>query len=406
MPPYRNSRVTLVMDKKFLLSMLADHQLWLDSNRRKKQKACFANKNLSGMDLSNTNLRHADFSACDLSNCNLTGSDLHAAKLSGANLSGALLKHTNLSDANCKQASFRGAKFEKATLFHANMRGAYFSDAVFVDTALREISFEYANLEGVDLQGMDLRASDFKRAKLFRANLNNTNLHDSNFSSSDLRSTSLKNAFMVEANLANADLSKTQLQCANLHGANLTQASLERANMEASDLSACDVRGAILKDANLEGANVFAIKFDRLANYSGIRVSTCYGSAQFRRFAQDEDFIQEFKRKHPNLYLLWYVLTDCGRSLYRVLFMSFLVTMTFSLIYFKLGAEHFNIAYLDWNLFTLFYFSVITFTTLGFGDIAPASNLASALVMLEVIFGYMALGVLIAILADRIARRS
>jgi len=59
-----------------------------------------------------------------------------------------------------------------------------------------------------------------------------------------------------------------------------------------------------------------------------------------------------------------------------------------------------------WLAVTPFYYSVVTFTTLGFGDITPTSSWAQAVVMLEVILGYFTLGLLISILADKVARRA
>ena len=49
--------------------------------------------------------------------------------------------------------------------------------------------------------------------------------------------------------------------------------------------------------------------------------------------------------------------------------------------------------------FAPFYFSVVTFTTLGFGDCAPANIPAQLVVMTEVIFGYVMLGVLLALIS-------
>ena len=61
---------------------------------------------------------------------------------------------------------------------------------------------------------------------------------------------------------------------------------------------------------------------------------------------------------------------------------------------------------LGWGPFTMFYYSLVTFTTLGFGDITPRTPIAAAVVMLEVVVGYMMLGILISILATKVARRS
>jgi hypothetical protein len=53
-----------------------------------------------------------------------------------------------------------------------------------------------------------------------------------------------------------------------------------------------------------------------------------------------------------------------------------------------------------------FYFSIVTFTTLGFGDVVADNTSARILVTLEVILGYIMLGGLISIFANKLASRS
>ena len=53
-----------------------------------------------------------------------------------------------------------------------------------------------------------------------------------------------------------------------------------------------------------------------------------------------------------------------------------------------------------------FYFSIVTFTTLGFGDVVADNTSARIFVTLEVIFGYIMLGGLISIFANKLASRS
>ncbi len=52
------------------------------------------------------------------------------------------------------------------------------------------------------------------------------------------------------------------------------------------------------------------------------------------------------------------------------------------------------------------YYSVVTFTTLGFGDVIPTTQVAAYWVMAEVILGYIMLGGLISIFANKVARQS
>ena len=56
--------------------------------------------------------------------------------------------------------------------------------------------------------------------------------------------------------------------------------------------------------------------------------------------------------------------------------------------------------------FTPFYFSIVTYTTLGFGDVKPKTLAGELVVSSEVILGYTTLGLLLSVLAQNIARRS
>jgi hypothetical protein len=56
--------------------------------------------------------------------------------------------------------------------------------------------------------------------------------------------------------------------------------------------------------------------------------------------------------------------------------------------------------------FTAFYYSIVTYTTLGFGDVTPASFDGELWVGAEVLSGYLMLGLLVSILANKVARRA
>ncbi len=46
---------------------------------------------------------------------------------------------------------------------------------------------------------------------------------------------------------------------------------------------------------------------------------------------------------------------------------------------------------------TPFYYSIVTYTTLGFGDITPQHWIGEIIVVVEVVLGYTTLGLLLAI---------
>ena len=89
---------------------------------------------------------------------------------------------------------------------------------------------------------------------------------------------------------------------------------------------------------------------------------------------------------------IWCILADCGRAFSPWAGWSGGMAILFALIYFWMGPTQIKVDHLPFSLKTMIYYSVVTFTTLGFGDIKPATELAAMVVMVEVILGYVMLG--------------
>ena len=137
----------------------------------------------------------------------------------------------------------------------------------------------------------------------------------------------------------------------------------------------------------------------------------------FKRYVADQQFIRAFNQANPILASLWRWSSDYGRSLTLWAFWSLFFAFLFTLAYMPLPAwmptwlqnwtPHFHQttgAYSGepltfWNCF---YFSVVTFTTLGFGDVVADNATARLFVTLEVIFGYLMLGGLISIFSNKL----
>lgn len=123
------------------------------------------------------------------------------------------------------------------------------------------------------------------------------------------------------------------------------------------------------------------------------------------RKARDSWYLDYYKMEHPIIYFIWKHTSNCGRSLLRWASISFMFIFLFALLYSMVGQGGF-IHKNEMNFFSYLYFSVVTITTLGFGDIAPSTLIAQILVVGEVIFGYVLLGGLISIFSNKLARRS
>ena len=87
-----------------------------------------------------------------------------------------------------------------------------------------------------------------------------------------------------------------------------------------------------------------------------------------------------------------------------------LIAVVFAFIYHTFGCDSItfsvDMAGKQPDLRAYLYYSVVTFTTLGFGDIIPKTNWARLAVGAEVVLGYVMLGGLISIFANKLARRS
>jgi uncharacterized protein YjbI with pentapeptide repeats len=285
-----------------------------------------------------------------------------------------------------------------------------------------------ADLTEIDLSEADLSDANLHAATLIRANLGGANLRKCVLIGADLHTADLSEADLTDAHLRAATLTSARLTGAKLHGAGLKLAHLHEAHLIGSDLTEADlttallsgaslveanITGAKLNGADLKGACVRNIIYDRQAMkncYYGIRVDDCYGNAVFKRDAQDQDYIdtQEMRCTTPGrklLFAMWGFFTDYGRSLPRVASFALLMVVLFGVI-FKMHPGLIDFGRHQMTAFTPFYFSFVTYTTLGFGDVTAMGLAGEILVAVEVVLGYLILGLLLAILANTVARRS
>lgn len=297
----------------------------------------------------------------DLRGASLCGTDLTRADLSGADLTGANLTGTVLVEAN-----LHGAILDDARLLHADLSRCDLSGGRARGAVLGGATLDEAVLFGVDLTG----------ASLSQASLRNC----------DVRTAHLEGVRLVSADLAGCDLSR-----ATFDGADLTDALL---------------RDATLRDADLNGSTLRGVRDAATADWIGAAFATAdfTGAYLARREAVDQNYLHEFRgqsRAHEFLYRAWWVTSDCGRSPLRWGLWTFAFALVFAGLYqlvdIDYGASE--------TALSSFYFSIVTLTTLGYGDVLPASQAAQTVVILQVVIGYVMLGGLLSIFATKMGRR-
>ncbi len=307
-------------------------------------------------------LRGAQLAGADLREVNLAGKDLTGADLTGADLRGANLRGTRLAG-----ALLRGARLSGAELAGAVLRGADLSTAV--------------------ASGAGFGRADLRDAVLFEARM--------------------PHASFVEADLRGADLRAAHLRRTRLRGADLREASFGRADLRGADLRECRVEGACFREADLRASRVQRIQGFERATFIEADVRDVHfgGAYALRRHIMDEDFLYEMRQRGPlyrALYWLWWVSSDCGRSASRWAAWTALITVVYGFLFRMVEVDYGD--YETW--LSPFYFSLVTLTTLGYGDVVPASLGAQVVAMSEVVLGYLMLGGLISIFATKMARRA
>jgi uncharacterized protein YjbI with pentapeptide repeats len=340
-------------------------------------------------------------------------------------LEGAELKHAHL-----EEADLVGAHLENADLRKANLKNAGLDEAHLENADLRFAHLEDATLLEAHLEHADLRRARIENAYLEDAHLENTKLRAAHLENADLEGACLENANLRRAHLENTALKRGHLENANLTGANLKNANFRGGHLENAKLIMANLEGASFIGANLNGTDfsgvivdgktlIWRCKVDRKTNFEGVGLGSARIDPATRQLLEYnirrmnwEKWYSTENKSLPELcnLVIWLVkrlvrffwaMSDYGMSTGRIIvcFLGFaFVFATAYRLWPNLVAFNGKADIQDFqNFLHAFYFSVVTMTTLGFGDIAanPESWRGQVLLMVQVILGYVLLGALV-----------
>ncbi|MSU43256.1 MAG: hypothetical protein EXS22_04335 [Pedosphaera sp.] len=273
------------------------------------------------MEDSYKNARGLNFLNRDFSNLELTGMDFTGCEMSRSIFAGAICQN---------------AIFDKATLFQAKLDDGEFLGASFIEANLDECSGKNAGLG----------QTKFNRATLRRA--------------------SLPGATFGNAVLAHADVSLAKLQKARF-----LEADLSHLHASQADMTGCDMRECNLDHATFNKTTMVAVQMRGVRNYAtahwigaDIRDVDFAGAYLVRRHIVDENYLEEFQKQstyHFYLYKIWWLSSDCGRSLFRWAMLQAGVVAIFGCIFWHMDGEPAGIK------------TDVALKDAGFG-LAPATN--------------------------------
>ncbi|MEW6753520.1 MAG: ion channel [Candidatus Latescibacterota bacterium] len=262
----------------------------------------------------------------------------------------------------------------------------------------------HANLEGLRLSGA--RTADLRHAVLFRA---------------CLRGASLWNANLCGADLMKADLSGANLNEARLLGANILGAVIDGAKLERTQWGDRAVQEGAAEQAAARGdaAAAHAAYVEAEEVYRGLRLA--HGGA-----GRHEDAGVFFRREMTmrrklmprwSLGRMWSKLVDLcsgyGEAPERVVVSSLGVVLGCAAAYLLIGVRApegplvFQSEAGVWANLAQFlncvYFSFVTFTTVGFGDIVP-TQAARPVAAAEAFLGAFMISLFVAVFARKMTR--
>ena len=260
----------------------------------------------------------------------------------------------------------------------------------------------------------------------------------------DLREINLVNQTRNQGfQLTNSDLYRTNFEHAHLYkldlsGSSLMKANFSRANLHYVNLENCNLLGVILKGAKIEhvnwGEQVNQEKQAKLAKSRANQIDLYQQAEEIYRnlrqtaehqglFESAGHFFQKemvmrrrqlpkysFKRQFSRLVDLF---CGYGERPLRVILFSLAIIFVFATLYFFSGLSFsgdslaFDPEASLWAnvkiFFSALYFSVVTFTTLGYGDLAPI-GVARALAAFEAFIGSFTLALFVVVFVKKMTR--
>ena len=337
---------------------------------------CFANA-----DLRNAIIGDAVFIDCDFTKSNLRGCSLSEAVFSGCTFYNSVVAGIETSDNSITTFAngyYLACSFEMMYFIDANLANSVFTKSSFKDC--------------------EMHAANFTRCNLGWCRFEECKMTEINFSGSICNEISFNDSHPIRADFSDSNLHSAYFNNVNLRDSNLKRAMLSEVNFNQSTLTGVSFSLAPYKK-RLSNFYEWLRGKNSPAYYKGCQLNSAQCSEHIKRQISDAGYAEEFACEHPLAAILWMIASDCGRSLKLWALWSILVVLLFSIAYSSMDSLLFH---KELSLTEALYFSVVTFTTLGFGDITPKSELGMLLVIAQVVLGYIMLGKTLAIIAARI----
>ncbi|WP_160134709.1 pentapeptide repeat-containing protein [Halococcus salsus] len=339
----------------------------------------------------NSNMRDSKFINIDFSGCNLAMAELHNSKLNHSNFSGARLSSTKLLNSklimtDLSNANAPDCQFQKSHLGSSNLSNSNFRNTNFSDCYLANCSFRSTTLRNVD----------FTDAQISNAVLCKSNLEDAILKRTDIRS-----ANFSHSRLFNAYFSAVRMNSATEFGGSTPYSDID--SLEEWDSTPTEA--AIWTYRRLQSLHEEYALPNRARKFHIQKAESI-----------KKRYWEEGRRLRWLAYAMNSILSSHGESPWRVVLVSLGTVCLWTPLYLIFGvfavsgppvnAQVVGIGFLSgsqvpqWlsEILLAFYYSSVTFTTLGYGDIQPVNTAAQYLSIIESFAGAFLMALLVFVL--------
>ncbi len=259
---------------------------------------------------------------------------------------------------------------------------------------LKKVVIQNADLMKMRLTNADLSQSDLKDTNLFHSDISHANLIGCNLEGADLTGVNLRNSDLTQANLKKARLWHADLSYSNITETNLGYSDLWQCGLYSSRLWHTDITGAkslTMQNFASERRGIITKTKEKIDEKGILSAEESYrdlkryfmekGQYKDASWASFKEKAMEQKRYLKNRDIAYFplalmgILCGYGEKPNRVVLSALGIILLYGTIYYLL--KTITPSYADQAILTIgdhIYYSIITFTTVGYGDLIPKEN--------------------------------
>jgi uncharacterized protein YjbI with pentapeptide repeats len=310
--------------------------------------------------------------------------------------------HTRLINVKfTSDATLSNFRFDSAELINVSFKPTNQN----LDTRLILENFVF---KGAKIENSDFSSNDFSGRNYFL----NSNFHNVDFSNSDFErsifcdftQTKFYGCSFSESNLVRVILCKCLFSDCDLRDAWFNKTNLSKIvfkNCIVNTVTTFDEKIILEKNRSFEKASEVYTQLKKLFSNSG-------HSRESEKYHVRKMISLRRKEKNPLKKLaswIYWLTAGYGESPFRILYWMLLVIIAFAV-----GYHCSNISYSGYaqgmvkDFCQCLYFSIVTFTTLGYGDWLPDGNVSKALAGIESFSGLVFLAIFSVLIAKKMSR--